>query len=133
MTSNITRNMIYVLVRSVSSLVDDIPASDTNSVLLQHCKETLIWLQIQTQRIKTRRDINEMLTSAIITVNEKIDRIAERARAKQAMLTCQPARVEPFNLVQLMAAWDRDFPGGSAAIIATLEETVSNVKKQEQD
>lgn len=133
MTSDLTRNVLYILVRSVSRLVDDTPANDANGVLLRHCKETLIWLQTRAQKIKTRRDINEMLTTATIKVNKKIDCVNESARDKQAMHGRQPDRVKPFNLVSLMAAWDRDFPGGSAAVIATLKEILSSVHNREQD
>ncbi len=133
MTSTLTRNMLYILIRSVASLVEDTPANCANGVLLQHCKETLVWLQTQAQKVKIRQEMNETLTTTLIAVNKKADAANELSKSKQGMYALQPHKVEPLILVNLLEAWDRDFPGGSAAVIGTLDEILSSVNDLSQD
>ena len=52
-----------------------------------------------------------------------IDKIERQKKVKFATRTHD--QVEPFDLVKLLAAWDRDFPGGSVAVLVQLEEILS--------
>ena len=123
MASELTAEMIQAMFRAVMKYGDDMPVTDATSMLLHQYKQSLQWLQARAQEIDNRPEIALMFSTSISVVSQIIDQVEGQKRAKFA--TRPRDQVEPFDLVKLLAAWDRSFPGGSVAVVKQLEETMS--------
>src|SRR4051812_39550038 len=124
MASALSADMIHLMLRGLMKPVDETPANDANIALLQQSLQTLEWLQAQAQVIDNRLETAAMFSTSISVISQTIDRINEQARAKVASRMHEQDHVEPLDLVKLFAAWDREFPGGSAGVLAQMEETM---------
>ncbi len=123
MVSDLTAQMIQVMLRAIMKHVDEMPANDATSVLLHQYKQSLQWLQARAQEIDSRPETTRVFSKSISVVSQMIDKIERQKKVKFATRTHD--QVEPFDLVKLLAAWDRDFPGGSVAVLVQLEEILS--------
>lgn len=133
MPSALTAEILHLMLRGLMKLVDETPANEENLGLLQKCQQTLEWLQAQAQETDNRPETTELFDRSISTVSQKINCADEQVRARVAMRTHNQDQVEPFDLVKLLAAWDREFPGGSAAVLAQMEEILSRAEARKQN
>lgn len=132
MTSDLTLDMLHVMVRGLMMLMGRIPADDADIGLLHECKRALEWLQAQAPGSSHQPEITVLFSTSIVAVSQMIDHANEQTRIKSAKRTHELGDLRPFNLVSLIATWDRDFPGGSAAVLAQLEEVVSESQARRQ-
>lgn len=133
MTSELTQDMIHLMARGLLKFLDETPATEGNLGLLQQCKKTVEWLQSQAQNVDADMEVMESLLVADAVVSQKIDQANAHAQRAIAMRSPKPGEVRPFDVAKLMAAWDREYPGGSAAVLELFREIGSRVRERMRD
>lgn len=133
MATDLNPDMIHVMLSALMEHIKEIVADNATVVMLTHCKDALEWLDAQAQAIDSRPETAVMFSTSISAISQLIDQTHEQTRAIFAEPTHNPEQVAPLNLVKLCLAWDREFPGGSVAVMAQLEDIMSAGKARRQD